>query len=84
MSSHRVAGALRLIRGELWGLFVDDGVFAGAILVWVVVVGAVLPRFGLPSWLQALLFFAGLAAILVHGAIRAALKHGVRPGKPKS
>jgi hypothetical protein len=84
MSGSRVAGALRSIRGELWGLFVDDGVFAGAILVWVVAAGALLPRSGLPSWLRALLFFAGLATILVHGTVRAVLKHGFLPGKPES
>jgi hypothetical protein len=84
MSRQPVAGTLRLIRGELWGLFVDDGVFASAILVWVVATGALLPRFGLPGWLRALLFFAGLATILVLGTVRTVLKHGVLPGKPES
>ena len=61
---------LVLIRDELWGLFVDDGVFAGAIVVWLVIGGGVLPRLGLPGWLPALLLFAGLAAILTLGALR--------------
>jgi hypothetical protein len=61
-----------LIRDELWGLFVDDGVFAGAIVVWLVLVGLVLPRLDLPGWLPAILLFAGLAVILVLGALRAA------------
>jgi hypothetical protein len=65
---------LLLIRDELWGLFVDDGVFAGAIVVWLVVGGRVLPRLGLPGWFPAILLFAGLAAILVWGALRAARK----------
>jgi hypothetical protein len=68
---------LRLIRDELWGLFVDDGVFAGAILGWLLIGWAVLPRLdrsgpGGLAWLPALLLFAGLAAILVFGALRAA------------
>jgi hypothetical protein len=62
---------LVLIRDELWGLFVDDGVFAGAIVAWLVVGWCVLPRLGLPVWLPALLLFAGLAVILVFGTLRA-------------
>jgi hypothetical protein len=68
--------ALRLIRDELWGLFVDDGVFAGAIVVWLVVARCVLPRLGLPVWTPAVALFAGLAAILVLGALRATGKRG--------
>jgi len=64
--------ALGLIRDELWGLFVDDGVFAGAIVVWLLVAWGFLPRLGLPGWLPAVLLFAGLSAILVLGALRAA------------
>jgi hypothetical protein len=63
---------LRLIRDELWGLFVDDGVFAGAIVLWLLVGTAVLPRLDHLAWLPAFLLFAGLAAILVFGALRAA------------
>ncbi|WP_419758945.1 hypothetical protein [Acidisoma sp.] len=62
--------ALELIRDELWGLFVDDGVFAGAIVVWLAVAWRVLPHLGLPDWMPALLLFAGLGAILVSGALR--------------
>jgi hypothetical protein len=63
---------LVLIRDELWGLFVDDGVFAGAIVVWLAVAWQVLPRLALPGALPAILLFAGLAVILVFGAIRKA------------
>lgn len=63
--------ALILIRDELWGLFVDDGVFAGAIVVWLVVGWRVLPLLGLRDWLPAVLLFAGFATILVLGALRA-------------
>jgi hypothetical protein len=67
-------GTLRLIRDELWGLFVDDGVFAGAIILWLVVAWRVLPHLGLPGGLPAVLLFAGLAAILVFGALRGTRK----------
>ena len=76
MSRHPALGALALIRDELFGLFVDDGVFAGAILVWVVVGWRILPRLGLPGSLPAVLLFAGLAIILAFGALRSARKRG--------
>ncbi len=76
MSGNRVSATLRLIRDEIWGLFVDDGAFAGAILLWLVLAWAVLPRLALPGWLPGLLLFAGLAAILVWGALRAVRQRG--------
>jgi hypothetical protein len=66
---------LVLIRDELWAVFVDDGVFAGAIVIWLLVGGWVLPRLGLPVSLPAIVLFFGLAAILVFGALRAVGKH---------
>jgi hypothetical protein len=60
---------LIMIRNELWAVFVDDGIFAGAIVVWLVAGTCLLPRLGL-HWLPGLLLFAGLAAILVFGAWR--------------
>ena len=39
---------LKAIAAELLGLFVDDGLFALAILAWIVGVGFILPRLGLP------------------------------------
>ena len=71
MSGH-VGSVLRQIRDEAWGLFVDDGVFAGAIVVWVVVAAAALPRLGIASALQGLVLFLGLALILIGGALRRA------------
>jgi hypothetical protein len=59
---------LRSMAREIWGLFVDDGSFAGAILAWLVVAVLVLPRIGSrwagPVW------FAGLAVILVESVAR--------------
>jgi hypothetical protein len=76
MSGGRVIATLSLIRDELWSVFVDDGVFAGAILVWLLVAWGVLPRIALPDWLPAVALFAGLAAILVLGALRGARQRG--------
>lgn len=72
----RLGAILRAIGAEAWGLFVDDGVFAGAILLWLVLAGLGLPRLALPLWLPGPLLFAGLAVILVAGALRACRKRG--------
>jgi hypothetical protein len=60
---------LRSIVREVWGLFVDDGSFAAAIVVWLALAVLVLPRVAAgwagPVW------FAGLAAILVESVLRA-------------
>jgi hypothetical protein len=84
--SGRLGAILGAVRAETWGLFVDDGVFAGAILLWLVLAGLGLPRLapprlgltrlGLPLWLPGPLLFAGLAVILVAGGLRACRKRG--------
>jgi hypothetical protein len=50
---------------ELWGLFVDDGSLAVALVVWCVIAGLVLPHL-LPSndW-RGPLFFIGCVVILL-------------------
>ena len=53
---------------ELFGLFVDDGSFAIAILVWVALLW-LLPMAA--DW-RALVLFGGLAAILIESALRRA------------
>ena len=65
---------LRTIFDEAVGMFVDDGAFALAILVWLAVVAA-LARLvpGAGPWAGGLLFL-GLAAILVESAMRRARK----------
>lgn len=68
----RAAAVLRLMRDEAWGLFVDDGLFAGAVILWIVLAAGILPRLGLPGAVVGLLLFAGLAGILVLGARRGA------------
>ena len=61
---------IRSIFREILGLFVDDGSFAIAILMWLGVVWLLLPRFGL--WLQwrGPILFAGLGLILVENTMR--------------
>ncbi|MCA1597033.1 MAG: hypothetical protein LC772_11500 [Chloroflexi bacterium] len=61
---------LQTIWAELFGLFVDDGSYAVAILVWVVAVAVVLPRVpSLAGW-RSPLIFVGLAAILLENVSR--------------
>ena len=57
---------------EVFGLFVDDGSYAVAILAWLALCWLVLPH--LPSlgpW-AGLILFAGLAGVLVESALRRA------------
>lgn len=63
---------LRSILTEIWGLFVDDGSFALAILIWLAVCWLVLPRFGVPPQAEGPILFAGLAIVLVESAFRRA------------
>ena len=63
---------LKTIWDEVLGLFVDDPWFAVAILVWLAVVWLLAGHAGLaPAW-SAIALFAGLAAILIESATRAA------------
>jgi hypothetical protein len=65
---------LRTIVTETFGLFVDDGAFAGAILAWLIVAGLVLPHIGTAAAVKGPILFAGLAVILVESATRRARK----------
>ncbi len=63
---------LKSIFREIFGLFVDDGEAAVAILAWLVFLWLVLPHLPIsPVWHSAILF-AGLIAILVESALRRA------------
>jgi hypothetical protein len=66
--------ALRAVLQELWGLFVDDGLFALSILIWLVV-GWSMPRLGLPPTLACVLFAAGFAFLLIESAHRRARRN---------
>ncbi len=60
------------IAREVFGLFVDDGSFAIAILVWLALVGLGLPRLEIAAGWNGLILSAGLALILVASAAQRA------------
>ncbi len=61
---------LKTVCKEVYGLFVDDGGFASAILAWVALVKLVLPRIPLLRAWQGVVLFVGLVAILLASAVR--------------
>jgi hypothetical protein len=61
---------LKNIVREIFGLFVDDGSFALAILLWLVIVRGATPRLNIPSGITGIILFAGLALILAESATR--------------
>lgn len=61
---------LRTIAHEVYGLFVDDGSFAIAIVVWLVVLKLLVLYTNLASHWSGFLLLAGLATILVESALR--------------
>jgi hypothetical protein len=62
--------SMKIIFREILGLFVDDGSFALAILLWLAVVGWATPRLGIPAAIRGVVLFAGLALILTESATR--------------
>lgn len=65
-------GWLKTAGQELVSVFVDDGRFALAIVVWLIVLGLGLPHVPLTAAWHGVLLFGGLAAILVESALRKA------------
>jgi hypothetical protein len=63
---------LKSIAAELFGLFVDDGAFAVATLLWMVLLWWLLPHLALDAQWKALLLAGGLIAILVESVLRRA------------
>ena len=63
---------LKTVWSELIGLFVDDGRFAIAIVLWLGACWLALPRIGLPPPLPPAILFAGLVVILAESAMRLA------------
>jgi len=55
---------------EIFGLFVDDGSFAAAIVAWLVVCVVVMPRVAAGARWAGAALFAGLAAILIESVLR--------------
>ena len=60
----------KAVAAELFGLFVDDGRFAVAILVWLIVAGFALKHVDMPAAVPPVILFFGLVAILIESAIR--------------
>jgi hypothetical protein len=61
---------LKNILDEIFGLFVDDGSFALAILIWLALVRWATPHLNIPSRATGIILFAGLALILTESAAR--------------
>ena len=62
---------IKTILHEVFGLFVDDGSFALAIVVWLLAVKLLVTHFLLTARWTGLLLFGGLAVILAESALRA-------------
>ncbi|HVY15366.1 MAG TPA: hypothetical protein VHB27_09065 [Rhodopila sp.] len=63
---------IKSVAQEIFGLFVDDGHFAIAILAWVAFSALVLPHIPVPAVAKGPILFIGLAGILVDSATRRA------------
>lgn len=61
---------LRSVVREVWGLFVDDGSFAAAIVAWLVVVALVARHFGWGVHWGGVALFGGLALVLIENVLR--------------
>lgn len=61
---------IRNILREIFGLFVDDGAFALAILIWIGIVHGAAPYIRLSSATIAIILFVGLALILLESTTR--------------
>jgi hypothetical protein len=61
---------IRSILREVFGLFVDDGRFAVAILVWLGVVRLVLSHLTIMQNIKGIILFVGLGIILIESTIR--------------
>lgn len=65
---------IKTVAAEGWGLFVDDGRYALAIIVWLALAWLVLPGLGLSGGWNATILCAGLLLILLAGSLRGAHK----------
>jgi hypothetical protein len=61
---------LKNVLREIFGLFVDDGAFALAILIWLGLMGWATPHLSISPAFTGLVLFAGLALILIESASR--------------
>ena len=63
-------GWLRTVAREVWGLFVDDGSLAAAIVLWLAVVLVGARRIGWGVRWGGVALFCGLALVLVENVLR--------------
>lgn len=61
---------IKTILREIYGLFVDDGAFALAILIWLGLMRWTASHLRLSPTASAIILFAGLALILTESAVR--------------
>jgi hypothetical protein len=66
---------------ELWGLFVDDGSLALALIAWVAICAFGLPRLPVPPVWDGPLLFTGCVFILVFAVLRTARGRSEARGK---
>lgn len=66
---------LKTIFREIFGLFVEDGSFAIAILAWLALLWWLLPHLPIAGLWQAVILFAGLIAILIESVLRRTRHH---------
>ena len=59
---------------EIYGLFVEDGSYAVAIILWLLFAALVLPHLPLSPPLRGPILFVGMAAILLESVLRASRK----------
>ena len=64
--------ALKAMLREMFGLFVDDGSLAIAVLVWLALLWLLLPQLPVSALWHGVILFAGLLAILLESALRRA------------
>lgn len=63
---------LKSIFREIFGLFVEDGSFAIAILAWLAILWLALSHLPIPAVWHGVILFAGLIAILIESVLRRA------------
>ena len=59
-----------MIAHEVFGLFVDDGSFAVAIVIWLVLLKLLIPQVTHAARWSGFILLGGLAAILVESVLR--------------
>lgn len=64
--------AIRMIAGEVFGLFIDDGSLAIAILILVGIVAVIALGGAAPAWVSGGLLFIGCVLVLVENVARRA------------